>query len=279
MRPETAFAGFLHLASARQDKIDALTKNRITAIAFEQIEMPDGTRPVLRPMSQIGGRMVPQIAGLLLQNNAGGKGILLGGITGVPAAEIVVIGAGVVGTYATQVFLGMGAHVIVLDTDLKALEKIQDTFPTVTTLISSPRNISRVCTFADVVVGAILVIGEKAPLVVTREHLQTMKPRALLMDISIDQGGCFETSRPTTHEHPTFILDGIIHYCVPNIPGVVARTATYAYVNAALPYILELANLGIDQAISKDEALGHAVNSYHGELVNLTRLSPKQMVG
>jgi alanine dehydrogenase len=279
MRPETTFAGMLHLASARQDKIDTLVKNRITAIAFEQVELPDGSRPVLRPMSQIGGRMAAQTAGLLLQNNAGGKGILLGGITGVPAAEVVVIGAGVVGTYATQAFLGMGAHVIVLDTDLNALERIHETYPVVTTLISSPRNIARVCSFADVVVGAVLVTGERAPLVVTRNHQQTMKPRAILMDISIDQGGCFETSRPTTHEHPTFILDGVIHYCVPNMPGVVARTSTYAYVNAALPYILELANLGIEEAISKNEALGHAVNSLHGEMVNLGRLLPKQMAG
>ena len=278
MRSDTAFAGLLHLASARQDKIDALVKNRITAIAYEQIELPDGTRPVLRPMSQIGGRMAAQVAALLLQNNAGGKGILLGGITGVPAAEVVVIGAGVVGTYATQAFLGMGAHVLVMDTDLSALERMHETFQGVTTMISSPRNIARVCTFADVVVGAVLVTGERAPLVVTRDIMRTMKPRAILMDISIDQGGCFETSRPTTHEHPTFILDGVIHYCVPNIPGVVARTATYALINAALPYILELTNLGIDDAISKNDALGNAVNSLHGEMVNLPRLSPKQMV-
>jgi len=278
MRPGITLAGLLHLTSARQDKIDTLLKNQISAIAYEQIQLADGSRPVLRPMSQIGGRMAAQIAALLLQNNAGGKGILLGGIAGVPPAEIVIIGAGVVGTYATRAFLGMGAHVAVLDTDLEALENIHEHFPSVATMISNPRNISRACAYADVIVGAVLVPGERAPVVVTREMVSSMKPRAVIMDISIDQGGCIETSRPTTHEHPTFVADGVTHYCVPNIPGVVARTATYALNNAALPYILNIANQGLESAIADDPALASALNTHRGELVNLSRLFPENII-
>ena len=278
MRPGITLAGLLHLTSARQDKIDTLLKNQISAIAYEQIQLADGSLPVLRPMSQIGGRMAAQIAALLLQNNAGGKGILLGGIAGVPPAEIVIIGAGVVGTYATRAFLGMGAHVAVLDTDLKALQNIHELFPGVATMISNPRNVSRACAYADVIVGAVLVTGERAPIVVTREMVSSMKPRAVIMDISIDQGGCIETSRPTTHEHPTFVVDGVTHYCVPNIPGVVARTATYALNNAALPYIVNIANKGVESAIANDPALANALNTHRGELVNLSRLFPENII-
>jgi alanine dehydrogenase len=279
LRPGTAFAGLLHLASAREDKVTTLIRNKITAIAFEQIEREDGSLPVLRPMSQIGGRMAAQIAAVLLQNNAGGKGVLMGGIAGVPPAEVAIIGAGVVGSYATQGFQGMGAHVAVLDNDLGALQTIHEKFPGVTTMVSNPRNISRVCSYADVVVGAVLVLREKSPIVVTEEMVKTMKPRAILMDISIDQGGCIETSRPTTHEHPTFIKEGVIHYCVPNIPGVVARTATYAFTNAALPYILEVANKGIESAIADNPALERAINTHRGERVHLSRLITNNMVG
>lgn len=279
IRPETILAGLLHLTSARQDKVDILLKNMITAVAYEQIQLQDGSLPVLKPMSQIGGRMAAQIAATLLQNNHGGKGILLGGIAGVPPAEIVIIGAGVVGRYATRAFLGMGAHVAVLDTDVQALQRIHEEFPGVATMISNPRNIARTCSYADVVVGAILVPGMRTPIVVSEEMVRTMKPRAVIMDISIDQGGCVETSRPTTHEHPTFIKEGVIHYCVPNIPGVVARTATYALTNAALPYILTIANKGIEKAMTDDPALEKAVNTHKGELIHLTLLTPKKPAG
>lgn len=278
MRPGITLAGLLHLTSSRQDKIETLLKNRISAIAYEQIQQADGTLPVLRSMSRIGGRMAAQIAALLLQNNAGGKGILLGGIAGVPQAEIVIIGAGVVGTYATQAFLGMGAHVAMLDTDLDALDRIHEKFPSVATIISNPRTISRACSYADVLVGAVLVTWERAPIVVTREMVSSMKPRSVIMDISIDQGGCVETSRPTTHEHPTFVVDGVTHYCVPNIPSVVARTATYALNNAALPYIMNIANKGVESAVAEDPALAYALNTHRGELVNLSRLLPEDTV-
>lgn len=265
LRPNTIVAGMLHLASARHEKIDVMIEKEITSVALEQIQLPDGSLPVLRPMSQIGGRMAAQIAAGLLQNNAGGKGILLGGIAGVPPAEVVIIGAGAVGTYSMYGFLGMGAHVTMLDTNHDALQRVHERFPEVTTVISNPFTLSRACGYADVIVGSVLNIGERAPIVITREMVRLMKPRALIMDISIDQGGCVETSRPTTHEHPTFLEEGVIHYCVPNMPGVVARTATYALTNASLPYIIKIANQGIEAASAEDPALGKAVWTHRGE--------------
>lgn len=271
LRPGSTLVGLLHLGSARHDKIDALLENEITAIALEKIQLADGSVPVRRPLAQIGGLMVAQIAARLLQNEAGGKGILLGGMVGVPPAEVAIIGAGVVGTYATQALLGFGAHVTVLDNNLIALQRIYERFPGVVTMIANPINIARVCGYADVLVGAILVPGERSPIVVTREMVQSMKPRALIMDLSIDEGGCVETSRPTTHDRPTFIEEGVTHYCVPNIPGVVARTSTHAYISAALPFILELANKGVDAALQENPAITHGLDTYQGKLVNLSR--------
>lgn len=273
LRPGSALAGLLHLGSARHDKIDALLENEITAIALEKIQLADGSVPVRRPLAQIGGLMVAQIAAHLLQNEAGGKGILLGGMVGVPPAEVAIIGAGVVGTYATQALLGFGAHVTVLDNNLNALQRIYERFQGigVVTMIANQVNIARVCTYSDVLVGAVFIPGERAPLLVTREMVRSMKPRAVIMDLSIDEGGCVETSRPTTHDRPTFIEEGVTHYCVPNIPSVVARTSTHAYINAALPYIMELANNGIDQTISENPAIAHGLDTYQGKLVNLSR--------
>jgi alanine dehydrogenase len=225
LNPGSMLAGFLHLASARQDKIEGLLEKRITAIAFEQIQARDGSLPVLRPFSQIGGAMAAQIAARLLQNNWGGKGILMGGVPGVAPAEVVVLGAGTVGTYATQTFVGMGAHVTVLDHNLNALQRIWDRWPCIITQLSTRRNVERSVAYADVVVGAVLIPGQRSPVVVTREMVQSMKPRSVVMDISIDEGGCIETSRPTTHEHPVYIEEGILHYCVPNMTSIVARTA------------------------------------------------------
>jgi alanine dehydrogenase len=273
LRPNTTLAGILHLASAREDKIEALLAKKITSIAYEQIQAQDGSRPVLRPLSQIGGAMAAQIAARLLQNNWGGKGILMGGVPGVPPAEVLVIGGGIVGTYATQMFLGMGAHVTVIDRNLAVLQKLWDQFPSIVTMISTKRNLERATAFADVVVGAVLVPGQRAPLVVTREMVRAMKPRSVIMDISIDQGGCVETSRPTNHEHPVYVEEGILHYCVPNMPGAVARTATHAFVNAAMPYILEVANSGAADASRTNPAIERAVNTHAGELVHLTLLS------
>jgi len=278
LRPGTTIAGLLHLGSARKDKIDALLKNNITAIAYEQIALADGTVPIRRPLSQIGGRLAAQIGSLLLQNNAGGKGILIGGVPGIPPAEVVIIGAGTVGTCATKGFMGMGAHVTVLDTELNALQVLTDRCPAVVTAMANSVNISRSVAYADIVVGAVLVTGAQPPIVVTREMVRSMKPRSVIMDISIDEGGCIETSRPTTHEFPTFIEEGIIHYCVPNMPSIVARTATYAFLNAAFPYILSMCNKGVDVAILSDPSLERGISTYRGDLKHGYRFSPiKQM--
>jgi len=272
INPESILAGFLHLASARQDKIDILLKKKITSIAYEQIRAEDGSLPVLRPSSQIGGAMAAQIAARLLQNNWGGKGILIGGVPGVPPAEVVVIGAGVVGTYATQMFLGMGAHVTVIDQNFAALQKLWDRFPNIVTMLSTKRNIERSVAYADVVVGAVLTPGQRVPILITRDMVRSMKPRSVIMDISIDEGGCVETSRPVTHEHPVYIEEGVLHYCVPNMLGAVARTATHAFVNCAMPYIMEIADHG-KKGILNNPPIEAAINTHNGEYRHLVRLT------
>ena len=273
LRPGTALTGLLHLASAREDKIETLLEKKITSIAYEQIETPERSLPVLRPFSQIGGKMSASVAARLLQNNWGGKGILLGGIPGVPPAEVVILGGGTVGVCATDGFLGLGAHVTVIDKDVNVLQQVYNRFPNVVTMLSTKRNIEKAIAYADVVVGAVLISGERTPILITREMMQAMKPRSVFIDVSIDQGGCAETSRPTTHDHATYVEEGVLHYCVPNMPGVVARTATHAFVNAAMPYITEIANLGAAQAMLQNPAIEKAVNTHNGELVHLTMLS------
>jgi alanine dehydrogenase len=263
--PDATVAGLLHLASTRHEKVRLLTEKKVTTLAYEQIRNPDGSGPVRTPLSEIGGRLVAQIAARLLQNDYDGKGILLGGVAGVPPAEVVILGAGVVGTCATRAFLGLGAHVVVLDTDLEALHRICLFFPSVTTLVANPINLAYACTFADVLVGAVFVPGELSPVLVSREMVRKMKPRSLIMDISIDEGGCIETSRPTTHENPTFVEEGVVHYCVPNIPSVVARTSTYAFLNGAFPFIEQIVRDGIDRAVSENPAIDSGVQIFHGQ--------------
>jgi alanine dehydrogenase len=275
MRPGTTIAGLLHLGSSRQDKISLMLDKEITAIPYEQIQLNDGSVPIRRPLSQIGGAVAAQISARLLQSNSGGKGILIGGIASVPPAEVVIIGAGIFGFYATRAFVGMGAHVTVLDVDMNALQRIFDAFPGIVTMISYPPNLARTCAYADIVLGAILVPGEATPVIITREMVRSMKPRSVIMDISIDEGGCVETSRPTTHEHPTFVEEGVIHYCVPNIPSAVARTSTYAFLNAAFPFILEIANKGTSQAIVDNLAIQRGVAIHQGEIRNLSRIQPR----
>ena len=275
IRPGVTIAGLFHLGSARVDKIDLMQEKEITAIAYEQIALPDGTVPVRQPLSAIGGRLVAQIGARLMQNDAGGKGVLLGGEAGIPPAEVVIIGAGTAGTAALRAFLGMGAHLTVVDSNLHALRQIAEIYPGLVTMVAYPHNIAKVCAYADIVVGAVMILGERTPIVITRDHVKSMKPRSIVMDVSIDEGGCVETSRPTTHEHPTFVEEGVIHYCVPNIPSVVARTSTYALMNSAFPYILELANKGVDLAIEENSAIELGVAIYRGELRHTIRLNPK----
>ncbi len=269
-------AGFLHLASSSQDQIDLLLEKKITALAYEQITDADGGLPVLRPFSLMSGTMLAQISARLLQNNWGGKGISLSGLPGVPPAEVVIIGGGAIGSSAARSILAAGAHVTVIDKNLAVLERLVERHPGIITLISTKRNIERATAYADVLIGAVLVPGQRTPIVVTREMVRAMKPRSVIIDVSIDQGGCIETSRPTTHEHPTFVEEGMVHYCVPNISGVVARSASHVLLNSALPYILEVANNGIDKAVADNPSIANAVNTHDGRLVNLVRLSAQK---
>jgi len=272
MRPGLTLAGFLHLAAARQDKIWLMLEKDFTVLAYEQIVEDGNYRPVHAPLSQIGGLMVPQIAARILQNDQGGRGILLGRAVGVPPAEVVIVGAGVVGTTAAAAFAAVGAHVTVLDVDLRKLQQLQaNTDVQVATMLSTPYNLARVCTFADVLVGAVLVPGERAPILVTREMVSKMRSHSVIIDMSIDEGGCVETSRPTTYASPTYIDEGVIHFCVPNMGGVLGRTGTTALFNGAYPYLEAIARLGVEEAIESTPALKQGVNALKGEVVNLKR--------
>jgi alanine dehydrogenase len=222
----------------------------------------------LSAVSQIAGRMIAAIAAQLLQNNEGGHGILLGGVPGVPPAKVVILGAGIVGTNAARMFEAMGADVTVLDTDLRRLQALEESGCRAKTMVAYDFNIVKTVQRADVLVGAVLIPGARAPHIVTREMVRTMKPRSVIMDIAIDQGGCIETSRPTTYQSPTYIEENVIHYCVPNMTGVLARTTTHAFNNAAWPYILEIAQKGLEQALADDLALRSGLNTHRGEIVH-----------
>ena len=263
--------GFLHLAVAPRELVEKMLAKRITSIAYEMIQEESGALPVLIPLSQAAGRMTPQVAATLLQNNHGGKGILLGGVPGVPPAEVVIIGAGTYGMAAALGFLAAGASVYVLDKDLsklQLLDQISMHGGRLVTMVSHPFNIRKTVKFADVLVGAVLQPGGRAPIVVTKDMVTTMKQRSLVLDISIDQGGCIETSRPTTHRDPTFVEEGVIHYCVPNMTSVVARTATHAFINAAWPFIWEIARGGILPAIAESPSLKRGVVLHEGRVTS-----------
>lgn len=260
--------GFLHLAVSHPVKVQRMLERKVTAIAYETIQDADGHLPVLAAASQIAGRMIPPIAAQLLQNNEGGHGILLSGVPGVPAARVVILGAGIVGSNAARLFEAMGSHVTVLDMDVRRLQDLEEHGCRADTIVAHDFNVARAVRRADVLVGAVLVPGARTPHVVTREMVRTMKPRSLVMDVSIDQGGCIETSRPTTYQNPTYIEEGVIHYCVPNMTGVVARTTTHALNNATWPYILEIAQKGLAQALTDNPALQHGLNIHNGEIVH-----------
>lgn len=271
VREESILMGFLHLAVAKSERVQTLLQKRVTAIAYETIQNDDGSLPVQTPLSKAAGLMVPHLAGVLMQNDHGGKGVLLGGVPGVPPAEVVIIGAGTFGMAAAQAFLGAGASVYVLDKDFGQLQYLDEKCRMsgrFVTMISHPSNIAKAIKFADVVVGAVLIPGERAPIVITREMVQTMKPRSILMDISIDQGGCIETSRPTTHRDPTFVDEGVLHYCVPNMTSVVARTATHALNNAAWPFIQAITEHDFESAAAALPALRRGVATHAGHVIN-----------
>ncbi len=268
MNPGQTIMAMMMLVSAHESYLRALSEKGVTVIAYELIQEDDGFLPVLYPLSWIGGRMTAQIAAQYLQNPQGGKGILLSGAGGVPPADVVIIGAGVVGTNAADAFLRSGARVILMDRDLRKLHAAHDRFQGhVTTMVTHDFNLARVCTFADVLVGAVHVPGQRAPVIITREMVRTMRPGSLIIDMSIDQGGCVETSRPTRHDQPTFVAEGVIHYCVTNVPGVVGRTATHAFLNAAWPFITLVAAQGVEAALAQSSALRRGLAMRQGELL------------
>lgn len=269
LRQGQTILSFSHMAVASRDLLEALEAHGITSIAYEMIQTGDGELPVLSTSSEVAGRLAPVIAGEHLSSTRGGRGILLSGVPGVPPAAIVILGAGKLGSSAARAFLGIGAQVTVLDRDPAKLRRIDEMSDgRATTLFPSAYNVRRVVEFADVLLGAVLVPGERSPVLVTRDMVRKMRPRSLIMDLSIDQGGCVETSRPTTHRDPTFVEEGIVHYCVPTVLARVARTASHALLNASLPYLFNIGQLGVDKAIEKDPALAKGVNTWHGRLVN-----------
>ncbi|MDY7076166.1 MAG: alanine dehydrogenase [Chloroflexota bacterium] len=270
LQEEQILAGFLHLAAAHRRKVEVLLEKRITAIAYETIEEEDGTLPVLRTMSEVAGRMAPQLAATFLQSDHGGRGVLLSGVPGIPPARVAILGAGVLGTNAARTFLGLGADVFVLDRNLERLREIDREFNgRITTMVAYPFNVARVARFAEVLIGAVLTAGARAPIIVTREMVSSMKKGAVILDFSIDQGGCVETSRLTTLRDPVFIEEGVVHFCVPNVPGSVPRTATHAFNNAVWPALRYLAEVGIERAIEDLPALARGIAVKDGKIVNL----------
>ena len=259
---------YLHLAPDPEQAAD-LVASGVTAIAYETVTGRNTSLPLLKPMSQVAGRMSVQAGATALQKEHGGRGILLGGVPGVLPGKVTVIGGGVVGFNAAQVAVGMGADVTILDRDPEALERLGIHFESrAKTRFSNRSNIAASVAEADLVIGAVLVPGAAAPRLVSRDMLATMKPGAVLVDVAIDQGGCFETSRPTTHSDPTFIVDGIVHYCVANMPGAVARTSTYALNNVTLPHVLEIADRGWKAALQASPHLAAGLNIHAGKVVH-----------
>jgi alanine dehydrogenase len=259
---------YLHLA-ADPEQARALMKSGATAIAYETVTGPNGTLPLLTPMSEVAGRMSIQVGAASLQKAQGGFGILLGGVPGVPPARVVILGGGVSGTHAAEMAVGLRADVTVVDRSVDRLRELSAQFGAeIQTAYSTTETIERLVRDADLVIGAVLVAGGAAPKLVTRAMIKTMKPGAVLVDISIDQGGCFETSRPTTHADPTFVVDGVIHYCVANMPGAVPRTSTLALTNATLPYVRSLADLGWQAAFRRDPGLAAGLNVHAGEITH-----------
>ena len=267
MRAGQTLFTYLHLAASRECT-EALLRARVTGIAYETVELPDGSLPLLAPMSEVAGRLAPQVGAHTLLRAQGGRGILMGGVSGVYAAKVVVIGAGVSGMNAAAIALGMQAEVVVLDRDvdkLRAADRIYQGH--LQTVASNAYEVERAVLDADLVIGAVLVPGAKAPTLVSNELVSRMKPGSVLVDIAVDQGGCFEDTRPTTHDDPTFRVHGSVFYCVANMPGAVPNTSTHALTNVTLPYVMALANEGTAAAVRSDPALAHGVNVVSGQVV------------
>jgi alanine dehydrogenase len=268
-RPGQTIMAFLHMAVASPDLLIALREREITAIAYEMIERANGERPILVPMSEVAGRLAPVVAGHLLMTHAGGRGTLLSGIPGVPRGVVTIIGGGVLGANAARAFLNVGAQVVVLDNDIGRLQHLDEVLNgRITTMLSTNYNLERVAEFADVIVGAVLSPGRRAPILLTREMISNMRPGAVFIDFSIDQGGCSETSRPTTLRDQTYVVDGVIHYCVPNLTAAVARTTSYGLTNSLLPFLVALGEFGALGMLEHLPAVTPGINLYHGKLCN-----------
>lgn len=267
LRPNHILFTYLHLAADRQQTLD-LMKSGASCIAYETVTSPQGTLPLLTPMSEVAGRLAPQVGAHCLEKEAGGRGILLGGVPGVPAAEVVVLGGGVAGSHAAAIALGMGANVTVVDRNPEALRRLDFRFGTgVRTIFSTQSVIAEIVRRADLLIGTVLVPGARAPKLVSRDMVRGMKNGAVIVDVAIDQGGCCETSRPTSHSAPTYVDEGVVHYCVTNMPGAVPRTSTFALNNATLPFVLALAGKGLGKALQEDPHLAAGLNVHAGKLV------------
>jgi alanine dehydrogenase len=258
---------YFHFASG-EELTHAMIERKAVCLAYETVELPSRALPLLIPMSEVAGRMAPQEGAKYLEKPLKGRGILLGGVPGVKPAEVLVLGAGIVGTQAAKIAAGLGAQVTIMDINLNRLRELDDFMPkNVVTQYSNEYNIRAAVKTADLIIGAVLIPGAKAPHLITRDMLKTMKAGTVLVDVAVDQGGCIETCKPTTHEDPTFIIDDIVHYCVANMPGAVPYTSTLALTNATLPYAVKLANLGWQEACRRDEALRLGLNVVNGKVV------------
>ena len=258
---------YFHFASG-ETLTKAMIENGSICLAYETVEMTDRSLPLLIPMSEVAGRMSVQEGAKYLEKTFGGYGVLLGGVPGVPPAKVLIIGGGIVGTEAAKMAGGLGADVTIIDVSLKRLRYLDDIMPAnVKTLMSNEYNIREMVRNHDVIIGAVLIPGTKAPKLVTRDMIPTMKPGTVLVDVAVDQGGCFETTVPTTHDHPTFVIDHVIHYCVANMPGAVPRTSTLALTNATLPYAIQIANMGWKKACTQNDALRKGLNVVQGKVV------------
>lgn len=266
LRDDLILFTYLHLA-ASEEVTRVLMESGTTAIAYETVEDERGRLPLLIPMSEVAGRMAVQVSAFYLQRTNGGRGKLFAGVPGVRPADVVIIGGGTVGTNAAQIALGMGAHVTIIEKNLERLRYLdQILHGSLTTLASNVHNIAETVRYADVVIGAVLIKGARAPKLVTREMVSEMKEGSVIVDVDVDQGGCVETIHPTSHSNPTYFVDGVLHYGVANMPGAVPRTSTFALSNATLPYVLALAGKGFEQAVKDDSGLAKGVNVYKGKI-------------
>jgi len=265
MREGQILFTYLHLAP-EPELTDVMLERRVTGVAYETVTDEHGHLPLLTPMSEVAGRLAIQVGAYFLQRPNGGRGVLPGGVPGVPPADVVIIGGGVVGINAAKMALGLGAHVSILEKNLERMRYLDDVFSgQVTTIASNRHNLELACARADILVGGVLLPGHSAPKLVTREMLKLMKNGSVIVDVAVDQGGCVETTHPTTHSEPTYTVEGVIHYCVANMPGAVPRTSTFALTNATLPYAIRLANEGLD-ALRNDPHLREGLNTHDGKL-------------